>query len=384
MTMKKLLCIFFASFFVICSCKQEQITEITPSGKVVKVGVIAPLSGLDQKSGENVMLGIQTALNLQPYLDNGDKVELVVEDNLGSPEQTLNVLAKLKDQEDISGVLLMAKSDVVLAVVPVADQLKIPILALSATHPDVTKNNQYISQLAIDDTYQATVAALYVRDEMLINRVAVFSDPNDVHYSFLATEFIREYTSVGGELVEHVIDGTGKNDLTGIMKRLRDNDAQLLFLAVPPERVIQLARVADEIDWEPRVMGSDGLLANIVLKYTDDLGLVNGMMATDFYSMYLPKTEYGQQVVKNFDTLYSEPGTTYTALGCEGTSIFLHALNRCSNKTNRSCVNYMLRNTKEFDGLFGKLAIHENGKAERPIFVNIIEDQEMKFLVKVY
>jgi len=44
----------------------------------------------------------------------------------------------------------------------------------------------------------------------------------------------------------------------------------------------------------------------------------------------------------------------------------------------------MLRNTEEFDGLLGKIAIRDNGKAERPILVNVIEDQKMKFLVKVY
>jgi len=59
-------------------------------------------------------------------------------------------------------------------------------------------------------------------------------------------------------------------------------------------------------------------------------------------------------------------------------------MDRCDNKTNRSCVNYMLRNTEEFDGLLGKIAIRDNGKAERPILVNVIEDQKMKFLVKVY
>ena len=44
----------------------------------------------------------------------------------------------------------------------------------------------------------------------------------------------------------------------------------------------------------------------------------------------------------------------------------------------------MLRNTQELDGLLGKIAIHDNGKAERPIFVNIIKDQKMEFLVKVH
>jgi branched-chain amino acid transport system substrate-binding protein len=384
--MKKLLCIIVVLLtgFIICGCKQHQEAEISPSGKVVKIGVIAPMSGQDKKSGENALLGIRTALQIRPYLTNGDKIELAIEDNKGTSEDTLSALEKLSSQEDVSGVLLMAKSDAVLAVVPLADKYKIPILALIATHPDITKNNQYITQLGFDDIYQGTVAALHVRDEMFIDRVAVFSDPGNAHYSFLANEFIREYTSVGGEIVEHIIDGPETGDLQEILGQLRDNEVQLVYLAVKPTRVIQLVKAADAIGWKPLSMGSDGLLAAIMLRHSENLSLVDGMIATDFISTILPKTEYGQKAVKIFKKLFSEPGTTLTALGCEGTSILQHALDRCDNNTNRSCVNYMLRHTNEFEGLLGKLTIRDNGKTERPVFVNIIEDKALKFRVKVH
>ena len=85
-----------------------------------------------------------------------------------------------------------------------------------------------------------------------------------------------------------------------------------------------------------------------------------------------------------FRKLLSEPGTTYTALGCEGASILMDTLDRCDIKTSRSCVNYLLRHTEGFERIFGKISIHPDGKAERPLFVNVIKDQQMKFLVKVY
>ena len=44
----------------------------------------------------------------------------------------------------------------------------------------------------------------------------------------------------------------------------------------------------------------------------------------------------------------------------------------------------MLRYTKGFEVFSGRLTIREDGKAERPVFVNHIAGQEMKFLVKVY
>ena len=383
--MKKFLIIFilFSFIILVSGCKKRE-ARILPSGNTVKIGIIAPMSGPGQTSGENAMLGIRTALQMQPYLNNGDKVELIVEDNGGTIEQTLQALAKLSGQEDIAGVLLMAKSNIVLATVPVADQHKMPILALIATHPDITKKNRFIAQLGFDDNYQGKVAALYVRDEMLLDRVAVLSEQENAHFAYLANAFIQEYTFVGGKIIEHVIVEPERTELGKILEMLRGKNVQLLYLVVSPKMVIQLARTAAEIGWKPKMMGSDGLMTHIVLQYRDDIKLVEGMMATDFYSSSQPKTEYSRNAWKFFNKNTPGQSTTYTALGCEGTSIFLHAVNRCENKKDRECVNRMLRNTQKFDGLLGKIAIHDNGKAERPIFVNIIKDQKMKFLVKVH
>ena len=383
--MKKFLIILLLFNFIIpaSGCKKRE-TRILPSGNTVKIGIIAPMSGPEQRSGENAMLGIRTALQMQPYLKNGDKLELIVEDNAGTTEQTLRALAKLSGQDDIAGVLLMAKSNTVLATVPVADQHKMPILALIATHPDITKNNRYISQLGFDDTFQGKVAALYVRDEMLLDRVAVVSEQENAHFSYLGNAFIREYTSVGGKIIEHVIVEPETTEFGKVLESLRASNVQLLYLAVSPEVVIRLARASAEIGWKPKMMGSDGLMTHIVLQQRDDIELVEGMMATDFYSSSQPKTEYSRNAWKFFKKNFPGQLTTYTALGCEGTSIFLHAVDRCENKKDRECVNNMLRDTQKLDGLLGKIAIHENGKAERPIFVNIIKNQKMEFLVKVH
>ena len=59
-----------------------------------------------------------------------------------------------------------------------------------------------------------------------------------------------------------------------------------------PEQVINIAGAADKISWKPKMMGSDGLLTAIILQYRQELGLVEGIFATDLYSNVQPKTEY--------------------------------------------------------------------------------------------
>ena len=220
---------------------------------------------------------------------------------------------------------------------------------------------------------------------MLLDRVAVVSEQESAHFSYLANAFIREYTSIGGKIIEHVIVEPKTTVLNKVLEKLKAGNVQLIYLAVSSEMVIRLARTMEEIGWKPKIMGSDGLMAHIVLKHRNDIYLVEGMMATDFYSSSQPKTEYSRKAWKFLKKHFSSAQlTTYTGLGCEGTSIFLHAVDRCENKKDRECVNNRLRDTQGIDGLLGKIAIHENGKAERPIFVNIIKNQKMEFLVKVH
>lgn len=44
----------------------------------------------------------------------------------------------------------------------------------------------------------------------------------------------------------------------------------------------------------------------------------------------------------------------------------------------------MLKRTDRFTELFGKLYIRDNGKTERPMFINTIEDTELKHVMKIH
>ena len=77
-------------------------------------------------------------------------------------------------------------------------------------------------------------------------------------------------------------------------------------------------------------------------------------------------------------------GTTYSALGAEAYLVLSNALNRCEKPTDRACVNQMIRSTRYLEGLAGKLSITAEGKAERALVVNTVEDGRMRFVVKVY
>lgn len=363
-------------------CRQEQEKSITPSGNTVRIGVIASLTGDDRELGEGALPGIQLALKVDPYLKNGDKVELLIRDDGSVPERSVEIAKEFAHDESVSAVLLVSKSQSGLEVAKEADALKIPILAVLSSHPGVT-NNEWISQIIFNDETQGIVAALYVMDELLVEETTAFRDRSDPHSVFLTETFALKYREAGGKV--RIIDvPPGNPDLEQLITGLAEPFQSFFYAPVEAEAVLRIEKITRENDLAPRIMLSDGLLSWVLLAFEEDIRLLDGMLATDVYSTKPERTAYGRKMSEIFRKDFDQTGTTYTALGCEGTSYLLEALEMCSDNGDRSCIRDSIRSGEEFIGFAGGMRITSQGEAERPVYINRIVNGEMQSLVKIY
>jgi branched-chain amino acid transport system substrate-binding protein len=366
--------------FIGCDGQQQ----VQPSGKKIKVGIIGPFTGNDKFKGKDGLKGIRVGLQMYPYLNNGDGIELVVEDDQNDPDLTVKALQKLTEDENVSAIIIMSTSASVLAVNSIADDYRTPVLVLIATHRDIAKNTSFVSQLCFDNIFQGMVAALYARDELLIDNVAVFKNPRSFHSTSLADEFIRKYESLGGRITDIVPVTPGAEITAQILDVIRENGAELLYLPIGVKKLIEILKTTREMGWDPIKMGSDGQLSTVVRQYEEDVGLLEGLLAIDLYTEDVPYTSFGKKATKAYRKIYKSRATTYVAAGVEGFAVLFQAMNRCSDPGDRECINSMIRDTSDFEGLAGKISIQPDGKAVRPLIVNTIRNGYMKFVVKVY
>jgi len=374
-----LLCLFI---ILVSGCERQQ--HIQPSGKKVKIGLIGPFSGNDKHIGDDCIKGIQTVLHMYPLLDNGDGIELVIEDDKNDPELSGKALQKLADEDEVAAIIIFSTSASVLNVNARADDYGVPVLALLATHQDIARNTSFVSQLPFDNIFQGMVAALFVMDELLIDRVAVFKDPDSFYSTSLADEFIRKYESLGGMVTDVIPIHPGMEVTETILDVVRVNGAELLYMPIPGSILVEILKTTDNMGWQPEKMGSDGLLTTVHRLHEEELKHLDGLLAIDFYTQQEPQSSFGEQAVKTYKKLFKGWGGTYTAAGAEGMAVLLHAINRCGKPTDRECINAMLRRTEKFEGLMGMLTINSDGKVERPLIVNTIKGGQMQFVVKVY
>lgn len=368
---------------LLCGCRANEPT-IIPSGKTIKIGIIGPMSGPKEALGEDGMEGIQTAQLLEPYLHNGDAIELVVEDDQNIPELTVKAFKKLVVTDKVAAIILLSTSASALAVNAIADDYQVPVLVLVATHPEISTNTRYVSQLCFDNIFQGKVAALFVRDELLLNRVAVFKNPDSYYSSSLADEFIRKFRSLEGQITDIIPITAETTNYEEIVSHLQEEDIQLVYLPVQTKNVIEISRAMQKTGWKPQVMGSDALLTNALATNPEDTHLLDGFLTIGLYSNTLKVTSYWKKVGKVFRSRYDTRHSIYPAAGFEGTSLLMDAMNRCRNPAESECINTEIHATEDFEGLVGKVSILANGKAMRPLIVNRIRGNNLQLVVKVY
>ena len=370
--------------FLLPACEQ-QAPPITPSGRVVKIGVIGPMSGPDKAMGLETLRGIKLSIHMNPYLKNGDKIELVTRDDRDTPKLTVKALDTLARSERITSVLLLSASASCLAAKTVANSQKVPTLVILGTHPDITKNTKFVSQICFDNTFQGKVAALFVYDELLLDEVAVFNDSDSFYSTSLADEFVKQFMKIGGDITDIVSLKAGKdNDYKALLSNVRKHKPDLLYLPVNIHHAFAILQAIQSMGWYPECMTGEGLLAQALSHYPDDIHLFDGLLSIDFYSSTVPLTPYGKRAVREFKRLYGYRGNPFTALGVEGMDILRYAMNRCEIPNDRACVNDKIRDTKNFEGLMGRITIRPDGKAERPLIVNRIRGGKIYGVVKVY
>ena len=382
MRMNRLILLLLAcalSWTMLIGCEELAEQEQTPLD--IKLGVIGPFSGEHEEWGKSGLLGVEAVIRHHQRQNQKLQVELIKEDDQSTPAQALVALAKLTLQDQVDAVLVLSGSETMLAITQAADRYNVPIVSTLSSHPGTTETD-WVSQIIFDDIVQGTVAALFVMDELLIERSAMIWDGDDPHSKELAASFKRTYQEAGGTILSIDISGR-RDDYQGIVNQLKNNHIEFIYLPVEVGTVVKFELGARDAGYNPEGMVSDGVLSQMMLEYKDNLELLEGVLATDIFTGEVPMSAFGNSVKDNLKRQFRTPATTLTALGCEGGQVVLTAIVKCGKNPQNECINRMIRSGNEFEGVLEPFTIDLDGKAQRPVYINKITNKRMRFLLKV-
>ena len=100
----------------------------------VKVGFMAPLTGIFAQAGQDMLAGLRLAFDQIGSQAAGRKIELIAEDDEGNPAKALAKYRKLVGQDHINVLAGVLLSNIGYSLIPNIEQDRLPSLYL--TTPD--------------------------------------------------------------------------------------------------------------------------------------------------------------------------------------------------------------------------------------------------------
>ena len=371
--------IVLAIMLFLTGCAEKK--KIRPSGKVLMVGVIAPLSGESRSIGLSALEGLRAAQAIHPLTAKGDRIEFDIRDDDSNRGQAVTVVADLA-REKVKAVLTFSTSDNVLTMTHSINQLNLPTVAAIASHEAITIKSGYISRVCMSNAEQGKIAAYFVHDELLLNDAAILYNENSAYSNSLARFFQKEYEKIAGDIVDKMTSDLSDHDFQKKLMILKEKGVELLYTSVQGAKTIRLLQLREQLDWDVAIMGSDGLLSSLKENGLVDMGLAEGVYITENYADDSIVTAEEKRL-KDYVSAKTISLSTHSYLAYESYLLLLEALSQCTDQCSGDELNSRLRKQGFFPGLNDRISVKE-GEVQRPILINKIHNGKMLMHLKVY
>ena len=133
----------------------------TLNPELVKVGIILPLSGEVSSLGENAKNGALLAFS-ELSTSTKEKIQLIFEDDKFDAKNTVSAFNKLINFDKASIIICFASTPCA-AVAPLADQQKIPLIAIASAPVQI--NHNYVVRLELSTFQEGKVLAQYLENK---------------------------------------------------------------------------------------------------------------------------------------------------------------------------------------------------------------------------
>ena len=225
--------------------------------KPVKIGVLTPLSPPgDASAGQFILRGAKMGaedVNARGGVLGGRKVELVIEDDSGTPEKGAAGFRKLATQDQAVAVLGQFHSSVMTAVQALAEQFKIPAFSTQASAGDITRRHlNYTFRTHVIDPDRVALWTRWIK-ERGFKRVALITENTDYGVG-LADETPKQIKAMGVQAeVKTLIYDRAQVDFTPQLLEIKNWNPDVILNGGVGTPVYLIIKQAYDIGLHPAV-----------------------------------------------------------------------------------------------------------------------------------
>jgi branched-chain amino acid transport system substrate-binding protein len=355
---------------------------------VIKIGTNLELTGTVAAFGQSQLKGINLAVEEINAAGGvlGKKLEIISQDNASKKEESTRVATKLISEDKVDVLMGGTISGDTFAAVDVANNKKTPLLTASATNDNITfdskknKLNEYVFRACFTDSFQGKVMADFASKKLNAKNAVIYIDNSSDYSKGLAKSFKTAFEKNGGKILAEESYQTKDTDFKAVLTRIKTLNPDVIWVPGYYEEVGKIVKQARELGINVPMMGGDGWDAPQLVEIAGKEALNNTFISNHYISTDPdPKV---QKFVEAFKKKNNEVPDAMAVLGYDATYMLADAIKR-AGAVDKEKIKEALANTKDFEGVTGKIALDKNHDPVKAAVVLRYKDGKQEFETKI-
>src|SRR5712664_1826725 len=358
-----------------CKDKGTQSPAASGGGGAV-IGASLSLTGPAASYGAQQRAGIQAAVDdvNQP---GGVKLTVLIEDDASTKEQGITVFQKFINRDKVSAIIGPTLSNTASAADPLAQQAKVPVLAISNTAATgITDIGNYIWRDSLTEAQVIPGAFKKAMEKLGFKTAGVLYGNDDV------------FTKAGYDVMQKALADLGVKVLgtQTFAKPDRDYNAQLTALIAAKPDVLVVSALADNAasivsqarqrGWTGAILGGNGFNSPAFIKNAG--AAAEGVMVGTSWNS-LSQAPANQKFLASMKKAGVNPDQ-FSAQAYTGVIILAEAIQRSGGKTGREDIVAGLGKVKDLDTPLGKFSFTPNRDARHEPSVQQVKDGKFQIV----
>lgn len=347
----------------------------------IRVGEISSLTGSEATFGQSTHQGIQMAIQEINAAGGvqGKKLQLITMDDQSKPDEAATAATKLITQDRITALLGEVSSSRSLAMAPIAQNYRIPMITPSSTNPKVTQMGDFIFRVCFIDPFQGSAMAKFALNDLKIKKVAVLTDVKSDYSTGLASYFIQAFKKGGGEITNEQSYESGNIDFKSQLTAIRAKTPQAIYVPGYYTEVGLIARQARELGISAPLLGGDGWDSPKLTEIGG--GALDASYFTNHYSNENQAPQI-QRFIAKYKSGFGVIPDGLSAMGYDAAMVLGDALKR-SKTLNTADIRSALANTRSYPGVTGTITIDSDRNAVKSAVILKIAGADFKYQTTV-
>lgn len=282
----------------------------------IKIGVVTsvtgPLAGYADQEIKGLKLGIQYATGGTNQV-LGRPIELIIEDDTGSPDVGKQKATKLLEQDKVHILQGSASTPVALQIASLAEQYEVVYMVDPAAGDQLTTTdfNKYIFRTAGINSQDALTGGKAVIEKP--GDKIVHLAPDNAFGTSSQEAWNAVFAEAGGEVIRDINVPLDAKDFATYLQQVRDLGPDVLMVTWSGGNALKLFQQIDEMGLYDQMRVTTGVGDRASLQGLGDAAV--GLRGVVRYFYTLPKNEVNDYLVAEHQKLYNEPPDLFTAGG---------------------------------------------------------------------